>query len=50
MVEFVQISSGKGADVYRVFKGGTLGETYPDASEAEQRINFILSLKPASLP
>jgi hypothetical protein len=49
-VEFVQISSGKGADVYRVFEGRTLVEAHPDAKEAAQRTNFILNLKPACLP
>jgi hypothetical protein len=50
MVEFVQLSSGRSANVYRVFKGRTLVETHPDSKDAEQRIGFILSLKPASLP
>jgi hypothetical protein len=50
MVEFVQISSGGNAHVYRVFEGRTLVETHPDAEDATQRTNFILNLKPASLP
>jgi hypothetical protein len=49
-VEFVQISSGKGADVYRMFEGRTLVEAHPDAKEAAQRTTFILNLKPACLP
>lgn len=50
MVEFVQTSSSTGTDVYRVFKGPMLVETHPDAVDASQRTNFILNLKPASLP
>lgn len=49
MVEFVQISAGN-THVYRVFEGRTLVETHPDAEDATQRTNFILNLKPASLP
>jgi hypothetical protein len=48
-VEFVQISSVKMND-YRAFEGRALGEVHVDASLALQRMNFILNLKPASLP
>jgi hypothetical protein len=50
MVEYVQISSGRGADVYRVFEGRTLVETHPDAGDTARRTRFILNLMPASLP
>jgi hypothetical protein len=50
MVEFVQMSSGEGASSYRVFEGRALVEVRPDAKYAEQKTDFILNLKPASLP
>jgi hypothetical protein len=49
-VEFVQTSSGTGADIYRVFEGKALAETRRDTQDAAQRRDFILNLKPASLP
>lgn len=48
--EFVQISSGSGADLYRVFEGKALAETHTDTQNAAQRTDFILNLKPVSLP
>ena len=48
--EFVQISSGGNAHVYRLFEGRTLVERHPDAVDASQRTNFILNLKLAYLP
>jgi hypothetical protein len=49
-VEFVQASSGNGANIYRVFEGKTLAETHPDTQNSAQRTGFILNLKPVSLP
>ena len=49
-VEFVQTSSSSGADIYRVFEGKALAETRRDTQDAAQRRDFILNLKPASLP
>lgn len=49
-VEFVQTSSGNGADVYRVFEGKALAETQRNSQYSAQRRDFILNLKPASLP
>jgi len=50
MIEFVQIAAGNGANVYRAFEGSSPAELRPDAKDAAQRVNFILNLKPASLP
>ena len=50
MVEFVQMSYGGSADVYRVFEGRTFVETHKGAGDAAQRTSFILNLKPALLP
>jgi len=49
-VEFVQTSSGNGTDIYRVFEGKALTETHADSKTAAQRTDFILTLKPVSLP
>ena len=49
-VEFMQISSGKSTNGYRVFEGGALVETHPAAGDAARRTSFILNLKPAHLP
>jgi hypothetical protein len=49
-VEFVQTSSGRGSDIYRVFEGKALDETHTDTQDAAQRTDFILNLKPVSLP
>ena len=49
-VEFVQISTGRGTNGYRVFEGSALVETHPAAEDAAQRTGFILNLEPASLP
>jgi hypothetical protein len=43
MVEVAQISFGNGADVNRVFEGRTLAKAHPDAKDAAQRTEFILS-------
>lgn len=50
MVEFVHASPEERSERYRVFEGTTLSESRRDAREAAQRTNFILSLKPVSLP
>jgi len=47
-VEFVQTSSG--TDIYRVFEGKALTEAHVDSQAAAQRTDFILNLKPVSLP
>jgi hypothetical protein len=49
-VEFVQTSSGNGPDIYRVFEGKALTEVHVDSQPAAQRTDFILNLKPVSLP
>jgi len=49
-VEFLQRSSGSGADIYRVFEGKALAEAHRDIQDAAQRRDFILNLKPVSLP
>lgn len=49
-VEFVRTSSGSGTDIYRVFEGSALAEIHVDAQSAMQRRDFILNLKPVSLP
>jgi hypothetical protein len=49
-VEFVQTSSGKGTDIYRVFEGKALTEAHAGSQAAAQRTDFILNLEPASLP
>lgn len=49
-VEFVQIFSGSDADLYRVFEGEALAETHAGTQSAAQRKDFILSLRPVSLP
>jgi hypothetical protein len=49
-VEFVQTSSGNGAEIYRVFEGKALTESHASAQNAAQRTDFILNLKPVSLP
>jgi hypothetical protein len=49
-VEFVQTPSGSGTYTYRLFEGKALGETHTDTQNAAQRTDFILNLKPVSLP
>ena len=49
-VEFVQTSSGNGTASYRVFEGKSLAETHATAQDATQRTDFILNLKPVTLP
>jgi hypothetical protein len=49
-VEFVQTSSGNGTDIYRVFEGKALIEAHADSQTAARRTDFILNLKPVSLP
>jgi Cytochrome P460 len=49
-VEFVQTSSGNGSEFYRVFEGKALAETHAMTQDAAQRRDFILNLKPVSLP
>lgn len=50
MVEFVQVSPERSSQQYRVYQGESFAESRPDAGYAAQRANFILSLKPVSLP
>lgn len=50
MVEFVQVSPERSSEQYRVYQGESFVESRPDAGYAAQRANFILSLKPVSLP
>jgi hypothetical protein len=49
-VEFVQTSSGNYTDIYRAFEGKALTEAHADGQTAAQRTDFILNLKPVSLP
>jgi len=49
-VEFVQTSSGNREDVYRVFEGKGLTESRASAQNAARRTDFILNLRPVSLP
>jgi len=49
-VEFVQTSSGNGTDIYRLFEGKTLTGAHADSQAATRRTDFILNLKPVSLP
>ena len=49
-IEFVQTSSDNGTDIYRVFEGKALTEAHVDSQAAAQRTDFILNLKPVSLP
>lgn len=49
-VEFVQISSDRAADTYRVFGHSALVGEHVDAKSAAQRTNFIRNLNPAQFP
>ena len=49
-VEFVQTSSANGAVIYRVFEGKALTESHSSAQNSAQRTDFILNLRPVSLP
>lgn len=49
-VEYVQISTGRGTNGYRVFEGSALVETHPAVGDAARRTGFILNLQPAFLP
>lgn len=50
MVEYVQVSAEKRSEQYRVFEGGALAESHPDAGDGARRVKFILGLEPVSLP
>ena len=49
-VEFVQTSSGNSTGTYRFFEGKALTESHTNSQDAAQRTEFILNLKPVSLP
>jgi hypothetical protein len=49
-VEFVQTSFDRRSDTYRAFEDRPLVEIHVDAQSAMQRRDFILNLKPVSLP
>src|SRR5580658_3223902 len=49
-VEFVQVMTPGQPRGYRRFAGAGLNEDQATATEAEQRISFVLALEPAELP